>query len=168
MSYGIGPINSQQAYLPPEQDFPEDNNKLFREILSDRERRTANAINIKENGQYETRELITGQQWFNVNVSQNSRQPRYTFRKVINFGTLPNATTKSVAHGIPVNSNYIFTRIYGNANNGTFWIPLPYVNSASKNADIELFIDANYVNIVTGVDRTSYTQCYVILEFIKG
>lgn len=59
----IGPENSFHPYLPIEEDFPDDM-KLFREILSNRERLTANIVNVKENAQYEKQELVTAQRWF--------------------------------------------------------------------------------------------------------
>ena len=50
------------------------------------------------------------------------------YRKVIDFGALPNANTKSVAHNI--NDIKIFTKAYGIAyrDSDKINMPLPYVN----------------------------------------
>src|SRR5271154_112449 len=79
----FGPANTIQAYLPPEQDFPEDS-KLFREILANRERLTANAINIKENAQYEKVEILTGQQWFS-GIVNGAIITSYVYRLTFDF-----------------------------------------------------------------------------------
>lgn len=71
----FGPLNSQSPFLSPNQEFPEDPN-LFREVLTIRERNTANILNVKENSRYEKVELITAQQWFTASnfgaLSSNS------------------------------------------------------------------------------------------------
>lgn len=96
MSYGIGPTLSQTSYLTPEIDFPQDN-KIFREILSQRERITATILNIKENAQYEKRELLTGQQWFSAE-NNGAIKTNYTYRitcdlVAMNGGPIPIGVT---------------------------------------------------------------------------
>jgi hypothetical protein len=129
------------------------------------------AINAKDTGLYVTEEFLTGQQFFsnpslNSTTTQNP-EPRQTFRKVINFGNLPNAGSKSVPHNINIITGYSFTRIYGCATLPTSsFIPLPYASTV-LNENISLSLDATNVTITTGIDRTLYTTCYVVVEFIK-
>ncbi len=165
----FAPVNSQSSYLPPETNFPEDP-RLFRELLDKRERLTSTILNIKENGQYETEELLTGQQWFNLNTSQVSRQPRYAYRTVVDFGALPTASTKSVPHGINVDSNTIFTRIFATATYpGVQGVPIPYVNVTTPTDGLEIWVDPTNVNIKTTTGNWApYTICYVVLEYLKG
>lgn len=90
------PINTQSNFLPPEIDFPQDNNE-FREILSNRQRLLANVVNVKENANYERRELITAQQWFSQVVSGYIKT-QYGFRVTydlvsLNGGPIPNGLT---------------------------------------------------------------------------
>lgn len=124
-------------------------------------------INTKDSAIYFDEEFVNSQIYFpnrtlNSTTSQ-SPTPRSIFRKVIDFGALPNATTKSVAHGISINSNYIFTRIYGSATNqaGFSAIPIPQ-------ADISITIDATNVNVTSTLNYSAYTITYIVLEFIKG
>jgi len=129
------------------------------------------ALNTKDTGFYVTQSFVNGQVFFpNPSLgSSTPQQPTYrqVYRKVINFGTLPNAATTSVAHGITTTAAFTFTRIYGCATNpNTSFIPLPYA-SPTLNKNIELNADATNVNITTGIDRTAYTTTYVVLEYIN-
>ncbi len=126
------------------------------------------AINLRDAAYYPTFEFINGQQWY-PNPLINPTTYRSVFRKVINFGTLPNTTTKSVAHQIPINGGYSFTRIYATASDQTnkSYIPIPYASPTLANS-IEINVDATNVNITTGSNRTAYTICYVVVEYIKN
>jgi hypothetical protein len=135
--------------------------------------RMALSLNVKESGYYDTQEFVTGQQYFPLPGlnSSGTRVPDYrqTFRKVVNFGGLPNAGTTNVAHGINCDANTIFTRIYGVATDptgGFSYLPLPYASTTLIN-NIELSVDGTNVTVITGIDRTAYTICYVICEYIK-
>lgn len=125
--------------------------------------------NIKDSGYYVLTEFVTGALYFPnpALTSLTARTPtfRQVFRKVINFGALPNGT-KSVAHGLPITAGYSFTKIYATATNpSTSFIPIPYASATGDN--IELSVDATNVTITTASDRTAYTICYAVLEFIK-
>lgn len=92
------------------------------------------------------------------------------YKKVIEFGVLPNNSTKTVAHNL---SNVIFLRVYGiaYASNipGTYYYPLPYstCSSAGVARNIEIAADGTNVEILTGADRSSLDTTYVTLEYIK-
>jgi len=129
--------------------------------------------NLKDIGYYDTNEQVNGQQFF-PNPATSSVSPvndnfRSVFRKTINFGALPNTTTKSVAHGIDVTDTMTFTRIYGTASDlsARSYIPLPYASNVA-NSSIELYVDATNVTIATAADWTSYTVTYIVLEYLKG
>lgn len=131
----------------------------------------ATILNLKDTGYYTTQEFVNGQSFF-PNPSLNSSTDtvatyRQVFRTTVNFGALPNAGTKSVPHNIAITAGFTFTRIYGAASDttGLTYIPLPFVDAAGNN--IELNVDATNVNIVTTSDRTNYTVCYVVVEYIK-
>lgn len=128
-------------------------------------------LNIKDSGYYVPTEFVNGQIFFPnpalSSTTSDSPVYRQVFRKVINFGTLPNAGTTSVAHGLTIDSNFTFTRIYGAATDpSTTFIPLPYSSTTLVN-NIELSVDTTNVNITTGIDRTGFTITYIILEYIK-
>jgi hypothetical protein len=129
-------------------------------------------LNAKDSGKYVLQEFVNGQIFF-PNPLLNSTTPtaptdRQVFRKVINFGSLPNAAAKSVAHGLSVTPGYSATRIYGAATNNTqtSFIPLPFA-SPTLNENIKLEMTNTNVVVTTGIDRTAYTTCYLIVEYIK-
>lgn len=130
------------------------------------------AVNLKDSGYYVDQEFVTGQQYFpNPALSSTTSQTptyRQTFRKVVNFGALPNTATKQVAHGITFGNGFSATRIYGAATDPTtpLWAPIPYSSPTLAN-NIELYIDGTNVKVITGSNRTNFSTCYIIIEYIK-
>lgn len=127
-------------------------------------------LNTKDTGYYDTQAFVNGQLYFQnpATYQGNSSAPpfRPVTRVVINFGTLPDSTTISIPHNIPVNSSTIFTRIYGTATEpSTSFIPIPYVDSAGVNT-VQLRVSSKNVNITTISDMSDYTICYVVLEYL--
>lgn len=121
---------------------------------------TSNAV-ARANS-YSMTEHFTGRYWING-------KPIY--RKVIDFGALPNSTAKTVAHNL---SNVIFTKMYGIAFNSSgtladFYYPLPYSSCAgTDNArNIELAVNGTYVEVDTKVNRSYLDKTYIILEYTK-
>ena len=88
------------------------------------------------------------------------------YRKVVDTGTLPNNTTKSVSHGLSNLRNII--HIYGaakNTSNGiTFPLPFP---STQANAPIYVYADNYNIIIGTATDRTVFSESYIVLEYTK-
>jgi hypothetical protein len=135
-------------------------------------------VNIKDSGYYDTQEFINGQLFFPDKSlsSSTAKAPefRQVFRMVVNFGALPNTTSKSVAHGIDINTAtdnnlYTFTRIYGCTSDttGFTYLPIPYASSTAAN-NIELSVNSTNVVITTGINRTNYDTTYVVLEYLKN
>lgn len=135
------------------------------------------AVNLKDSAYYNTQEFVNGQSWF-PNPAYNSANTvnttvatfRQNYRQVVNFGALPNAAEKSVAHYIPFDPAYSFTRLYAVATDpvGLTSIPIPYVDVAGTGAaNIQLDIDSTNVNITTTANSSNYTICYVVIEYLK-
>jgi len=129
------------------------------------------ALNLKDSAYYAEEEFVNGQSFPpNPTVVGESPQPsRQVFRKLIDFGALPNTGVKTVAHNIAITSTFNFTRIYGCASDqtGLSFIPLPYASPTLAN-NIELSVDATNVIVTTGSNRSNYTVTWVILEFLKN
>ena len=131
------------------------------------------ALNTKDSGFYVTNEFVTGSIYFpNPTLSSATSQTpamRQTFRLVVNFGALPNTTTKSVPHNLTPNTSWTFTSIYGCASNTTSfdYIPLPY-SSNNAGDEIELSVSPTNVVITTAADYSAYNITYVILEYLKN
>ena len=159
---------NENNLLPTTFIIPEDEserNLMLNQYLNN----IATATNSKDSGLYDAVETITGQSFlptFSTDTGANATY-RTVFRVVIDFGTLPNTTTKSVAHNLTLGSTWSVTKIYGAATDpSTSFIPLPYASPTLTN-NIELNMDATNVNVTTGSDRTAYTRCFIIIEYIK-
>lgn len=88
------------------------------------------------------------------------------YRKVIDTGALPNASSTSIATGL---NNVTIRKIYGIAvhTNGTA-IPLPYVAISTTNMISIAYTSTNYISIDTSsTDRSGYYG-KIYLEYTKN
>lgn len=87
------------------------------------------------------------------------------YRKVVDLGNLPNATSKAVSTGL-TNVNYI--KSYGMMTNGSIYFEMNNTRPTDNTTNNEtgLYINNNTIYIETKIDRSSYTG-FVILEYIK-
>lgn len=145
--------------LPQSIEIPQDY-KDFRKQFNDLYQRITASLNSKEGGLYTPNEKLTNQQYFDENDPQNNKS---VYRMVVDFGALPNAGTKNVAHNIPWDSSYRLTRAYGGATtaNGDRSLSIP-------NDGICLEINSTNVSIITTTDRSEYTETTVVLEYTKA
>jgi hypothetical protein len=125
----------------------------------------ATALNAKESAVYSIDQFLTGQVWFNPK-SSNLGDRRGCFRKVINVGAL-NAGVTTIAHGLAPTNQWKFTYIGGTASNTATqnYFPIPYAGIAGNN--IELRVDGTNV-IITNNGGQVFTDCYIVLEFLKS
>ena len=107
---------------------------------------------------YSTTETKTNKVWIDG-------KPIY--RKVVEIGVLPNATTKTVAHGISNLGRVV--HLYGTFVNSPYkWATIPWASTgASTGNNISCELDSADVKVTTGVDRTMDDNCYVIIEYTK-
>lgn len=106
---------------------------------------------------YSTTEINTGMKWIDGKL---------IYRKVINFGTLPNNGGKSVNTGITDLGEII--NIRGYSDNGNQTLPIPHVATSPQNSiQIACGLNNQQVRITTASDRSSYTNTKVILEYTK-
>ena len=152
-----------QTYIIP--DDPDEKDLKIRQYLNN----IALATNTKDSGIYNSTETITGQQFLPTFSTQTASNATYrgVLRKVIDFGSLPSASSKTVAHGITFTNKQSVTKLYAAATiPGSSWIPLPFA-SPTLNLNISLEMDATNIIITTGIDRTAYTRCFVVVEFMS-
>jgi len=126
------------------------------------------AINRKESASYGLANFITSAQYY-PNPATASQEFRGVVRTVVDFGALPNTATKAVAHNIPFNAGFTLTRLYGAATDttGLNYIPLPYASTVLANS-IELRVDSTNVYITTGSNRTNFTLCSIVIEYLMN
>ncbi len=152
-----------QTYIIP--DDPDEKDLKIRQYLNN----IALATNTKDSGIYNSSETITGQQYLPTFSTQTASSATYrgVLRKVIDFGTLPSTSAKTVAHGIAFTNDQSVTKLYAAATTpGTSWIPIPFA-SPTLNLNISLELDATNIIITTGTDRTPYTRCFVVIEWMS-
>lgn len=106
-------------------------------------------------GSYSTSETDMGFKWVDGKT---------VYRKTVNFGTLPNATTKSLAHGISNLASVL--NYYGWATNGTNFIELPHAAPTANNA-IEIYFNATNVNCVVTGSWSPYSTSYITVYYTK-
>ena len=167
------PNNSNAVFLPTTIQYPKEPDELISRLNKAYED-TATRLNVKQIGIFDLVEFLTGEQWFTSGDPQTKRQ---TFRIAVDFGALPNNTTKSVAHNIVgidpgTNSTFSFTHIYGTGTNpttGSFKaVPIPYVNVGTPGDGIEIWVDKTNVNIKTTTANWIAFSANVVLEYLKN
>ena len=104
-------------------------------------------------GNYSTTEIDTGYTWVDGNA---------IYKKTINFGNLPNSTTKAVSHNISNLSGII--RIEGTVSTGSWWQPLNYYDGGPVRT---VYANASTVNIYTSNDQSANTA-YITLYYTKS
>lgn len=108
---------------------------------------------------YSTTETNTGKKWING---------KDIYRKVIEFGSLPNNSTKYVRHNISGIQEVINISVISKdtSSSNTTWYSLPYSTQDGLQYTIRIVCNTTDVAIRTGTDRTNQTAV-VILEYIK-
>jgi len=155
-----------ETFIIPEDE--EQRNISLREYLN----KISTSSNTKTSGIYDGTITITGDRFiptFSTDTKSNVTY-RSVFRKVVDFGALPNAAAKSVAHEIKTESTFSLTKLYGGATQpgASTWtqaIPIPHSSPILAN-NIAITVDATNVTITTGINRTAFTRCFVVIEWI--
>lgn len=172
MAYGFGPTNSLSSYLPVEIQFPEDLDR-FREILTKRERLTADILNIKENANYELRELLSAQLWFTskvngVLVSQYGY--RISFDLVgLNGGPIGASATftlssSTIPAAINIANGINPTHGFGACTNSTGFY---FINDPNVYVETNIWTNASQTITITNSTGSDLTQCYWCMEYLK-
>ncbi len=166
------PIDSQEleSYVPVYDVVPEKWEDA-RPFLVETLKKMSNAINIREIGYFIDDETLTGQSFIpSVNTpTGSSQQFRSVLRMEINFGALPAAGTKSMAHNIFVDGNFSLVNMYLAATKQT----VPYKAfslqyfSITTPGDIILYMDATKVYVTVTTDYSSYNQAYICIEYLQ-
>jgi hypothetical protein len=172
------PINAVSSYLPEEFQFPVDATpEKMRELISKQNRMISSIVNVKENANYEQRELLSAQQWFS-SINNGAIVTSYGFRLAfdlvaLNGGSIPNGTTTislptNPANGTPITISYADGLIplhgFGAATIGTTYY---FVN------DPDIYVrftnTSTTVQSVTVVNSTgsAITQFYWVFEYLK-
>lgn len=89
------------------------------------------------------------------------------YKKTIEFGALPNATTKRVDHNIANLRDIVSISGIAKDPNGNIYMPIPLSyagGSVQYNTDV--YVNATQIGISATEDRSRYTA-YIVLEYTK-
>jgi hypothetical protein len=142
-----------------------------RPIIVEQLKRLANAVNLREIGWFLDEELLSGKAFIpgvnNTSAGQTGQNFRSVFRKVIDFGALPDNTSKSVPHGIVVDANFSLTDFFGVSVDPLVpqGLPIPYVSVAGL--IVQLDINSTNIIITTNSAFSRFTRTYITVEYIQ-
>lgn len=86
------------------------------------------------------------------------------YKKTINFGALPNSTTKGVAHNIQNLKRVVKLEGFAGSSLHNGGITLPHSTDTNP---IALYIDNTDVRVLTLIDDSVYTESYVYIYYTK-
>ena len=161
-----------ESYVPVYDVIPEKWDEA-RPFIVEQLKKITNAVNIREIGWFLDEELLSGKAFIpgtvNIEASETAQQYRTILRKIIDFGSLPNSTVKSVPHGVIVDGNFTLIAMWACATDpiGLTSLSIPYANPTALNLAIALQMDSVNVNITTGTARSNYTRTFVVLEYTQ-
>ena len=89
------------------------------------------------------------------------------YRKVIDCGTLPNATTKNIAHGISNLNTVTSFQTIAKSPSANTWLPLPATNTSNIIYNVSAYMTNTNIVITAGDNKSIYTQSYAIIEYTK-
>lgn len=100
-------------------------------------------------------EQNTGREWVDGNP---------VFERSYQIPTLPNAVQNTHPHGIDVG---MFIDVFGIADNGTTFVPLPWVHVTPASLT-SLWADSNNIVIMNESNRTAFNRVFVTLRYTKA
>lgn len=113
---------------------------------------------VDNSNSYSTNEVKTGGKWID-------EKPIY--RKVVDFGALPNATSKTVTFDAISDDTFVSITAIAKSYDGTT-INIPFADVNNIKANITYYIKDNSIVVNTGtIDRSNFNKCYFILEYTK-
>jgi hypothetical protein len=167
------PVNSEAPFVEENPFFPPDFEQLLLK-LTDYSRSVSTSINQREICAYERDEILSGSTLFSVEQTEDigteyvptSRYLRPVYRKVIDFGPLPNSGVTSIPHYLPISETWQFIKVLTVPNNQNATGSTPFATPI-PNATARVDITLTDVVITTTADYSAYNVCTVILEYVK-
>lgn len=153
-------IPGLQNQLPFSIDFPRDPDELVNE-LNDTYQGIVSSLNSKVGGLYVPQEKVTSAQYFDTT---NIQRFKNVYRMVVDFGALPNTSSKNIPHNIPdITAQYRIVQAYGGSTDpiNISWLPIP-------NQDIRLEFNIENVTVTTTSNLSAFTETSIVIEYTKG
>lgn len=145
------------GFLPTFRNHQVVDEEQFRLFLSGVYTSVANAVNVRQNGIYQSAEFQSGQTWIDGSP---------VFRKVFSFGAIAaGGTSGAIPTGITT-IKYC-TNIYGTVITTTpDFRTIPHA-SVTANANIEVIVTTTTYTINVGAASPNVSSGYLILEYVK-
>ena len=152
--------SSDQPLVANQVDTPDfaDNFEDFLEQFEREYNKLTDAVNSKEGALYLPQELATFQKYFD---SVDPQSTKNVYRKVIEFGTLPNNSTKRVQHNVTLTSTARLTNLYGASTDPSS------ISFRPLAPGIELTADSTDIIVTTTSDLSNYRETTVVFEYTK-
>jgi len=109
-------------------------------------------------GNYSTTEQDTGFTWING---------EHIYKKTIDLGGLPNATTKSIAHGITNLGRIIKQESWAYSSTDSTFLFIPHTNTGYIDRQVVVVVVGSNIDIRAGSDQSPYTEAYTTLYYTK-
>lgn len=113
---------------------------------------------IPLNLDYSLTEQNTGTKWIDG---------RAIYKKTISCGTLPNATNKSIAHGVDNLSRVIDAHGYAFRSSDSAGFPLIFASDIAAANSIGFTWNSTTIVLGTGIDRSNITESYITIYYVK-
>jgi hypothetical protein len=145
------------GFLPTFRNHQVQDDEQFRLFLSGVYTSVANAVNVRQNGLYQSAEFQSGQTWVDGSP---------VFRKVFTVGAIAaGGTSGPIPTGITT-IKYC-TNIYGTVvTNVPDFRPIPHA-SVTANANIEVIVTTTTYTINVGAASPNVVSGYLVLEYVK-
>ena len=149
----------QSPYLRTQRSFPAENTQVLSVEVDRAYIDIAQKVNSRTVGTFPLNTpIVTGERWF-LTGQPNSQQ---TLRQIYTF-----TAAGSIAHGITTTQIGGFTKIYGTFTDGTNWYPLPYVDVANANNQVNVYVSPTNIVITAGAGAPpAITSGIVVLEWL--
>lgn len=149
----------QSPYLRTQRSFPAENTQVLSVEVDRAYIDIAQKVNSRTVGTFPLNTpIVTGERWL-LTGQPNSQQ---TLRQIYTF-----TAAGSIAHGITTTQIGGFTKIYGTFTDGTNWYPLPYVDVANANNQVNVYVSPTNIVITAGAGAPpAITSGIVVLEWL--
>ncbi len=159
------------SYLPTSRTFPEDDKELI-PVLSKAYIETAQAVNRRTIGTFNTFQAVTGNQYYSLqnNDIHNPIQFRQSYRRLYPFGAIAAGATLNIDHQIT--GIVQFVSIYGNCitdfivNPDGKYLPIPYVSVNNVNEQIQIYVNDSQIFILNGAGADNIVSGTIVLEYL--
>lgn len=158
----FNPVDTRNAFLNTSQYFSPQSDQ-FLITMENLYTQIANAVNIRQLGQFSVRETLTGQQFSEV---ANANATKYSFRSIFYFGPIAAGATLSFAHNLTFVQ---LTHAYGTCITDVVdYRPIPYASATLITNQIELQVTATNIVIINGATAPNITSGIIVLEYLKN